>query len=153
MTWTAAGAGEWTFETRLPRRFDAQGCTAYGAWVNGGWHPQPTLPGQPLPAVHWTVTLRADDGVVVAGEGVGLGVAQWAGTAERVPIALVPRGRISAIGADGWSLTLVEHGPRRRTLTRELERIASAVGPRPAVVVEGPLRRRLARPGPGVLYV
>ncbi len=152
MTWEQTGPGEWAFETTLPRRFDAVGCTSRGAWVNGGWHPQPAIDGDPLPAVHWTVSV-AGPGTIVVGEAHGTGVVRWSATAERVPVAVMPHGRPSEIAEGGWSVTLIEQGAHRRTLGAEITRLAEVLGPRPAIVVEAPLRRRLVRAGPGVLFV
>jgi hypothetical protein len=153
IAWEEAGPGAWRFVTHLPRRFDAQGCTARGAWVNGGWTPQPTRDGQPLPPVHWTVAVDAPGAALVVGETVGVGHAEWDGVAERVPLASMPHARLEVIGGDGWAVQLVQQGPRRKVLSKEITRLAELIGPRPAVVVEGPLRRRLTRAGPGVLFV
>lgn len=92
------------------------------------------------------MTLHVGDAVGAAGDRAGTGVVRWSGTGP-VPIAAM-HGRITAIG--DVSL-LTRHRPRRALVRRLRELLAETDGLR-GVIVEGPLRRRLVRPAPGLLF-
>lgn len=146
VTWTEAPDGSLSFETTLPRRYGDLGSTRAGAFANGAWYPQPLVEGR-LPSPTWEVRLRAPDalGVIVGG--------QDEVPAERVAVALVPRGTWTPIG-EAWLLT---RGRPRRALVRGLEQIEGTISPDGlplrGAIVEAPLRRRLVRAGPGLVYV
>ncbi len=143
------------FDTKLPRRWGAVGRTRrHGSFANGAWYPQP----EGLPIVQWDVTLTAPDGWTVAvGDQWGPQQAHWTGTAERAAMAVMPRAVATPIDEDGVSATLLTRGKPRRALVRETRNQLVAIAPADAgwngVIVEAPLRRRLARPGPGLAYV
>ena len=136
------------FSATLPRRFGATGSTRAGLFANGGWYP--VIDG--LPVVDWVVDVTVPAGSVGA---LGDQVSQadqvhWEGRADRASLAVVRRGRTTPLSKG----TLVTRGRPRRRLVRELEHdLASWPTPLAGVVVEGPLRRRLVRPGAGLAYV
>lgn len=154
VSWEAGADGVLTFEARLPRRFGALGATARGLFASGGWYPQRIGP-QGLPLDRFDVTVRLPAGALGAlGDSVGAGELRWTGTAERAPLAVVPRGRITPITAGRSELWLLTRGRPRRALVRDLADQAALLPlPLSGVVVEGPLRRRLVRPSPGLAFV
>lgn len=140
------------FTAELPRRFGAIGWTRAGLFANGGWYPQ-LLDDEGLPVVEWRVTVRLPEGAGGAlGDGFALGdVLRWTGEAERAPLAVVPRPRVTPVSE---TVTLLTRGRPRRALVRELERLlAAAPVELGGVVVQAPLRRRLTYAGPGTAYV
>jgi len=147
VSWTRDGDGGVRFRARLPRRFGALGHAAGGLFANGGWYP--VLEG--LPVVDWEVTVSLPEGTAGAlGDVVGRGEVHWTGTAERASLAVVNRGRITEFDQG----TLLTRGRPRRRLVRELNHdLAAWPEPVDGVVVEGPLRRRLVRPGAELAYV
>lgn len=156
------GAVRWTevdgalhFTADLPRRYGALGWTRAGLFANGGWYPQPLDP-QGMPVVRWTVTVH-----LPPGSGGALGpvvevedpaTLRWEGEAERVALAVVPRPRATPLADE---VTLLTRKRPRRALVRGLAHLLEARGELElsGVVVEAPLRRRLTRPGPGLVYV
>ncbi len=145
-----------SFTTQLPSRWEDVGVSPHGVFANGAWYPQPLLPQ--LPEVHWTVHLTGPEGaVLVVGDAVGRGEVHWSGRADRASLAVLPSGRVTGITADGVDAQLVTRGPPRGQLVRRLrDQLSLAVvegAPLVGVVVEAPLRRRLARSGAGVAYV
>ncbi|MCB9778273.1 MAG: hypothetical protein H6742_06900 [Alphaproteobacteria bacterium] len=150
------------FVTVLPDRGGASGrVPGHGLFANGLWHPSPAPdPDQPatLPVVDWSVTVVLPDGVTgVVGDTVGTGVLTWSGRAERVPLAVIPDASVHRHEVAGGVVTLVDHGHRRITRDERLLGIIAdswpAEEPLSLVVVETPAWRRLARPGPGVLFL
>jgi hypothetical protein len=126
--------------------------------ANGGWYPQPTTADDPLPQFDWQVHIGLPQGKVGAlGDSTGTGELSWTGTAERVALGVLRRGQITQLDGAHWSVDLLTpHKPRRR-LTREiafnLNLAASEALPLHGAAIEGPLRRRLVRPGPGLAFV
>ena len=142
MSWEQTGLHV-DFVTELPRRYGALGCLPRrGLWANGGWYPQP-LVDEAVPLVTWTASVQAEGEVVLNGPG-----AHWEGTAERLSLAVLPRGRHEQFGG----LHVYSTGPRRPRRDAELEALVAA-DEREVVVVEAPMFRRLVRPGTGVVYV
>ena len=146
------------FITVLPRRYDASGLVpGDGLFANGLWHPQPTWHGS-IPVVHWTVELDLPPGTVgVLNGAVGSGHLSWQGDADRLALAVVPHGRVDHLPLPEGELTVVTHGPRHRRRERLLAQILATAWPGPEastlVVVDTPSLRRLARPGPDVLFL
>lgn len=140
--WSTSERGELTFEAELPKRFGGVGATRHGLFANGGWYPQdPSLPERT-----WDALVHLPPGTVGAlGDTVGADELRWQGTSERVSLAVVPNGVVTRAG----SATLLTRGEPRKVLC---ERI-SAMVPGELLVVEAPLRRRLARPGADQLLV
>lgn len=159
----AIGPGAWRFQTTLPRsRFDD-----IGAWrgralfANGAWYPQPLVNGR-APIVHWEVKVELPAEVTgVLGENTGEGRVAWTGEAERVSLAAVRRARVESIQTPEAKVVIVDRR-RRRRIRRMLRRdpatlLARARGDAPGrsqtALVVTPSRRRLARSGPGLVYL
>lgn len=152
--------GIWRFEVIFPRRTDAAGLVpGEGLTVAGLWHPQPVdAAGRPALA-DWTATVRSaeSDAVIVLNRAVGRGAATYTGRAERLVLASRPRGRVTVPALPAGHLVLVDQGPRRPRRDQRLTALLIDGWPGPAapdlVVVEADTRRRLVRPGPGVLVL
>lgn len=151
MVLTEHTSTEVAFTTTLPKRYGAVGRTAHGTYALGGFHPVPTQFGEVVP-VDWTVSITLPPGRLgLVGQTVGEGTLAWTGTAERVALAL-PR-RATLWEAPGGQVTVLGKGRPRRVLRKQLELVLPTVElERPVVVVEAPLRRRLHRHAPGVLF-
>ena len=142
---TPLGNGDFRFVTTLPARFGPYGATAHGAFANGGWYPQ-LLVGEGLPLVDWEVHVTLPEGATGAlGGEVGPGVLTFSGPADRVPLAVLPRARTTALTPE---VTLLTRGRPSRRLLRELGAPEGR-----GVVVRAPLRRRLTADGPGLVYL
>jgi hypothetical protein len=152
------GPGRYAFVALLPRRYGASGMVpGHGLFANGLWHPQPTRAGAPV-VVDWAVRLQLPPGTTgVLNGSVGEGTLDWAGTAERLSLAVVPGGRVTTLDTDTGRTRIVDHGPPRDRRDERLRSIVDTVWPLSSpvdlVIVEAPLRRRLVRSGPGVLFV
>lgn len=157
--------GRTAFTTVLPRRVDASGFVpGQGIYANGLWHPQPVYAGA-APVVDWQVDLALPAGVVGVlntavldnVEGRDGAVLSWEGQAERLSLAVVPQGRVQHLELPAGELTLVDRGPARPLRDERLREALEDGWPGPdaprLVVVETPSWRRLARPGPGLLYL
>ncbi len=145
--WTTDADGVLHFEATLPRRFGALGATSHGLFANGGWHPTP----EGLPVVDWVVHVRLPDGTTGAlADTVATDALSWEGRADRASLAVVRRGVVTELPRG----TLLTRGHPRKRLVRELSHdLATWPGTLDGVAVEGPLRRRLVRPGAGLAYV
>ncbi len=153
----------WTFTTTMPRRWEDVGTSAHGLFANGAWYPTPLFADTPgevarLRVVDWNVQIALPAGTAGAlGDVAGTNALRWTGTAERASLAVVPKGVVTPIREDHLALDLVTRGAPRHRLTRELATEVSRARPDAldwhAAVVEAPLRRRLARSGPGLAYV
>ncbi len=142
--------GRWTFTTRVPRRFGDVGATRRGLFANGWWLPVP-LDDDRLQTAHWQVTVTVpDDAVGVVGSAWSVDTVRWSGTGDRVSLAVLPDG-VGTTVADG--VTLVTRGQPRDRLVRELTQSLATVKHGRGVVVQAPMRRRLARSGLGTAYV
>jgi hypothetical protein len=152
--------GVWRFEALFPRRTDAAGWVpGEGLTAAGLWHPQPLdAAGRPA-VVDWAAVVRSDapGDVLVLNRSVGRGEARWSGPAERLVLASRPRGRVQTPALPAGHLVLVDQGPRRPRRDARLEALLVDGWPGPGapdlVVLEADARRRLARPGPGVLVL
>jgi len=150
------------FHAFLPRRFGDVGTTRHGLFANGAWYPQPLVPGG-LPIVEWDVTVRIPEGTTGAlGDTWGQDVLTWVGVGERASLAVLPQGEATQVvvadtSDEPSSVTLLTRAQPRKVLLRELEdqlgRTAVDGAPWEGVIVEAPLRRRLARGGVGMAYV
>ncbi len=156
VTWTVTGPTTATFVADLPQRYGALGWTREGLLANGGWYPQPIDDG--LPTLDWNVTVSIPTHAVGAlGDRVGRDTLFWSGEAERVSLGVLPRGELTRLSGAHWQVDLVT--PRRprpvllRELQRSLDKTATASMPQRGALIEGPLRRRLVRPGPGLAFV
>lgn len=146
------------FRSLMPRRYGASGVVpGRGLFANGLWHPQPVR-GDSLAILDWEVEVTLPEGAIGALNNTwGAGALRWSGRAERLSLTVLPRGRVTEIPVGANQLVILETGPGR---PRWRERLAGlfqeawpGVGPTTLVVVEAPLYRRLARPGPGQLYL
>ncbi|MCK6506730.1 outer membrane protein assembly factor [Myxococcota bacterium] len=157
--------GRYAFVAVLPRRVDASGFVpGQGLYANGLWHPQPVYEGA-APVVDWQVDLALPEGVVGAlntavldnVEGRDGAVLRWEGQAERLALAVVPQGRVQRLDLPAGEVTLVDRGPARDRRDARLRQVLEEGWPGPdaprMVVVETPSWRRLARPGPGLLFL
>lgn len=156
VTWWATGPGEWSFRARLPRRYDDVGWTREALLANGAWYPQPTSAEEPLPVLDWSVRVRLPEGRTGAlGDDADQGTLSWTGRADRVPLAVLRRARLTHLSGPWGSVSLLTPGRARRVLVRELDGALAAVVDAPihGVVVEGKLRRRLVRPGPELAFL
>ncbi len=147
----------WAFHAILPRRYgDLGAIPRHGLFANGGWYPQP-VGEDGLPIATWRVRVALPEGTLGAlGDTWGEDVLTWEGVGERASLAVVPRGIATPLPSTP-RVTLLTRGTPRRRLVRELdtqlEAVAVAGVPWRGVVVEAPLRRRLARGGRGMAYV
>jgi hypothetical protein len=154
---------EWSFYTVLPRRFgDIGAIPRFGLFGNGGWYPQPVA-DDGMPIAEWNVRVRIPEGALGAlGDTWGTDTLQWTGTGERASLAVLPRGvatpiQLADLPEGEGTITLLTRRAPRKVLVRELSEQLRATATEGAawegVVVESPLRRRLARPGRGLAYV
>ncbi len=146
------------FETRLPKRYGDVGWTRKGLMANGAWYPQPLTADGRLPVVDWDLSIDVPDGSVGAlGQVAGSPSLGWSGQGQRASLAVVPDGRITRVEGGDWHLQLLTRGKPRKVLVDNLraqvEQLDAPTGEVWGVVVEGPLRRRLSRPGRGTAYV
>lgn len=157
--WTRLDDYTVSFYAILPRRFGDLGANdRFGLFANGGWYPQP-LSEDGMPEAQWRVEITVPEGSVgVVGDQVGTGTLHWTAIGDRASLAVVPDAEVTplSVGIDD-DVVLVTRGKPREVLVRELTEqlaIASVEGaPWHGVVVEAPLRRRLARPGRSMAYV
>jgi hypothetical protein len=153
-----AGKPRYLFHAVVPRRYGAAGMVpGRGLFMNGLWHPQPMW-GDEVPVIAWDVELALPGSVYgVLNSTHGTGVLKWSGEAERLSIAAVPGGRAVDIGPGVGEAVLIERGPRRDKRAARLRDALREGWPGPGapqlVVVDTPDHLRLARPGPGVLYL
>ncbi len=169
-TWPAAPETGWVklraprpdgyqpFRSIIPRRWGASGMAPkHGLFINGLWHPQPVLSDR-IPVTRWEVEIRAPPGaIVVLNSAVGEGVVRWKGMADRLSLAVVPKGRARRLDVPGQHLILVDHGPHRRKRDARLSKVIPTPWPleggEPIVVVQAPMYRRLFRHGPGMIFL
>ena len=150
--------GRYSFYAILPRRYDASGFVpGRGLFVNGLWHPQP-VEGGDLAVVEWEVEVRLPEGTVGAlNDSAGAGVLRWSGAAERLSLAVIPGGYLRELPLEAGRLQVLDDRPRRPDLDAHLAETLEGIWPGPGapelVVVVTPSRRRLTRPGPGVLFL
>lgn len=150
-------AGRFAFHAVLPRRSDAAGVVpGEGLYANGLWHPQP-MTGDSVPVCQWQVELELPAGVLGTLNGVvGATTLQWSGQAERLSLAVVPGGVSQVLALPAGEVQFISRRPRPRQQER-ITNIVAEAWPGPGaprlVIVDAPLRRHLARPGVGVLYV
>ncbi len=139
------------FETTLPRRFDDGGTVSGRLVAHGGWAPL-ALDGGRLVPLSWDVTVHLPPEAVGAVNDVaGAEHLRWTGVAERVSLAVVAHGTRT----DLPGIALLSPRQPRKSFLRELPRAraATSADEAPIVVVVAPLRRRLARSGPGLVTV
>lgn len=159
-------AGHWRFISVLPRRTDAHGkVPGHGLFEDGSWYPQPLVQGR-LPLVDWDARISIPAGstgvlnsTVLDDHGADTtdGKLHYDGQAERLALAVLPHGRATTWDLPAGQVVIVDDGPRRRRRDRRVVDALAAAWPGPGaprvVVVEAPARRRLVRPGPGVLFL
>ncbi|MCA9569154.1 MAG: hypothetical protein KC656_15000, partial [Myxococcales bacterium] len=147
----AVGDGVFRFTTRLPHRWGTVGTSGKGLYALGGFHPQPLVDGA-IGAVDWVVDITLPPGRAgLVGQELGSGTLHWEGRSERVALA-VPR-RARTWSPEVGEVVVLANGRPRRVFTRQLEKVLPSVPlDRPVVVVEAPMRRRLAATAPGVLF-
>ena len=97
------------------------------------------------------------DAVGAVGDQAATSRITWEGTGDRAPIAVIRDGVLTPLETPQGPVTLLTRHPPRRPLQRELLSQLDAVWPEgtslQGVVVEAPLRRRLTRSSPGLLYI
>ncbi|MFT6157643.1 MAG: hypothetical protein ACJAZO_001742 [Myxococcota bacterium] len=141
--------GDFTFTTRLPRRFGDVGATRHGLFANGWWTPLLTV-GAQRDAI-WDVTLHLpNEATGVIADVVGEGTLTWIGAADRVSIAVFDGGIVTRLSDD---VQVVSRRPPNRRVTRELTAVVDAAPSTRGVLVMAPLRRRLTRPGQHMSYI
>lgn len=154
----AARPDTWRFRALLPRRYGASGrVPRVGLFANGLWHPQPVRGGA-LPVLDWDATVTLPEGRLGAlNNSAGAGVLRWTGRAERLSLTVLDRGHLSELRIGDSQLTVLETGPERPRWRERLAGLFAEAWPAlPAthlVVVEAPLYRRMARAGPGQLFL
>ena len=152
------GEGRWVFHAILPRRYGAAGVVpGRGLFANGLWHPQP-MQGDTLATVEWDAVVHLPaEHTGVLNRAVGMRTLRWKGEADRLSLAVLPDARVSELPMAAGRVVLVEQGPTQVRRDQHLAAVARDDWPGPAapdlVLVETPSRRRLARPGPGVLFL
>lgn len=155
---TPHGPSRWSFTTLLPKRWGDVGVLpGRRLYANGLWYPQPLLDGRPIEAL-WAVTVKLPPGAVGAlGHTAGQDDLTWLGLGERASLAVLKRGQITTLAHDDLHIdVLTRRSPPKRWKKRLAPALASVRPPElplKVVVVEAPLRRRLARPGNGTLYL
>ncbi|MFT7519437.1 MAG: hypothetical protein ACI9MC_001578, partial [Kiritimatiellia bacterium] len=149
---------KWSFSTVLPRRFGAIGATPnHGLFANGAWYPQPvTIDGDG--DFVWSVKITLEEGAVGAvGDQTGRGNISWTGVGDRVSLAVLKKGHLSLVQRQGIKLTLLTRRPPRRALRLRAAKVLELARPPEqslvGVIVEAPLRRRIARPGLQQVYI
>jgi hypothetical protein len=157
--WETTAPGHHTFEASLPRRFGAVGSTPGALMAHGAWYPTMLCDGA-LPTLEWHVTVQLPERVTGAlGNKAGTAKLTWSGASERVSLAAVRRGRLTEIEGAGYRVHLVSRRKPRKVLVRELDAgLTRMQQTRPQweldlSAVQGRLRRRLVRAGPGLVYV
>lgn len=154
----ALGEHTWRFTTILPRRYGDVGVVGRRSLLaNGQWYPQPMTADGPVLAL-WNVKVHLpEDCAGSLGDVAGSGTLDWTGWGERASLAVLENGQVTRLGEEGVDLALLTRGRPRAALRERLVPLLAAVRPPEEplslVVVEGPLRRRLARPGVGTLYL
>ncbi|MEN0061958.1 MAG: hypothetical protein AAGA48_07375 [Myxococcota bacterium] len=151
VTWVVTEPGTVRFRADLPRRFGALGATHHGLFANGGWYPQPLVDGTLVEATFEVRLALPDDAFAVVGADWGQGHVTTSLTAERVPLAVLPSARRTSLSDDVMLVT--RRRPRRGMHKRLVKMLPHVPGPLRGVIVEAPLRRRLTRPGPGLLFL
>ncbi|MBN2797980.1 MAG: hypothetical protein JXX28_02420 [Deltaproteobacteria bacterium] len=152
--WEPLDDGRWRFSASLPRRYGDTGALR-GLMANGTWYPAITVDGAP-PELSWEVSVRLPAGAVGAlGSSWGEGLLSWSGRADRASLAVYPGGSVTRVSEE---VVLLSRRAARPRLVWELQDAlqwaAERTGaPLSGVVVEAPLRRRLARPGAGLAYL
>ena len=152
------GEGRFHFYAILPRRYDAAGMVpGRGLYANGLWHPQP-IAGSDTAAVQWEAEVRIPEGAVGAlNTSAGEDVLRWSGPSERLSLAVVPDGHLRELPTGAGRLRVLDDRPERRHLDDHLAEVLEDIWPGPmapdVLIVVTPSRRRLARPGAGVLYL
>jgi hypothetical protein len=159
VSWSEGEGSCVDFEARFPDRYGAVGrVPGRGLFVNGGWYPVPVDPEGRVTEARWAVELHLPPDVAGAvGGAAGEGLLRWEGRGERVGLAAIPGGRVERLESAAGELRLLSRrgvaGARERWLLRALETVQPEAEPLELVVVDAPLMRRLARPGPGLLFL
>ncbi|MEL6348753.1 MAG: hypothetical protein AAFV53_36955 [Myxococcota bacterium] len=149
--------GRWSFYAILPRRYGAAGMVpGHGVFANGLWHPQP-MRGDQAATVQWDARITLPPGAAGAlNDAFGEQVLEWSGEAERLSLAAIPDGQIRVLTTKSGFIEILDR-KKRPKFDRRLKAILSERWPQPGVgavrVIVAPLRRRLTRPGPGVVYL
>ena len=153
-----ASDGRRDFRALIPRRLGASGSVpGKGIYLNGLWHPQLLL-NERIPVTRWEVELTGPTGaIIVLNSAVGSGTVKWAGMADRLALAVVPKGRATHLPTGNQDLIVVSRGPHEKRRNARLQQVIPEDWPlkagKPIVVVIAPMRRRLSRPGPGMLFL
>ena len=147
------------FEAHLPDRYGAVGrVPGQGLFLNGGWYPVPLDARGRVLEADWDVRVRIPEGAVGAvGHSAGAAELSWQGHGERVGLAVIPGGRLEILETAVGDLPVVSRYGLTKARQRWLRRSLEAVWPQgeslDLAVVDAPLMRRLARPGPGLLFL
>jgi len=152
------GDGRYAFHSILPARYDATGkVPGRGLYANGLWLPQPVT-GTALAPVDWVVDVTLPPDTVAILNGVaGTDAVRWNGTAERVAIAVIPHAYASFLRLPEGQVAVVSDHHISSRETDHLEAILAdawpSEDPPSFMVVVSPLRRRLVRAAPGMLFL
>jgi hypothetical protein len=152
------GPDRMSFTAVLPRRYDAAGYVpGHGLFMNGLWHPM-VMEGDHLAVVDWEVRLTLPPGTTgVLNGSVSTGEVIWGGRADRLSLAVLEDAEVSTLEQSAGSVTLVQRGRARERRDLRLSELIEVGWPGPGaphvVIVEAPLRRRLSRAGPGMLFL
>ena len=151
------GPGRYRFHTIIPRRYGATGMVpGHGLFLNGLWHPQPVRGGRPE-IVDWNVRVqsrRHHGRTERRRRHRGVGVVRYDGASR-------PRGHPTRPAGTPGHCGRVAHARLQSTTTAPTRLARGGIvdstwtlpEPIQLVVVEAPMRRRLVRMGPGVLFV
>jgi hypothetical protein len=152
------GDGEYAFHSILPARYDATGkVPGRGLYANGLWLPQPVT-GTALATVDWVVDVELPPGSVAILNGVaGTKQMRWSGTAERLALAVIPNAYASFLTLPQGQVAVISD---HHISTRQTDRLEAILvdawpsdDPPSFMVVISPLRRRLVRAAPGMLFL
>ncbi|TVQ90524.1 MAG: hypothetical protein EA397_11865 [Deltaproteobacteria bacterium] len=148
----------WSFFALLPKRWGDIGVQpGKRLFANGGWYPQPLKDGRPVEAL-WAVSVKLPQGTAgTLGHSAGQEELAWLGLGDRVSLAVIQRGRITTLEQDDLTVHILSRRrpPRswRKRLLPTLAEVRPPEVPLAISVVRAPLRRRLARPGAGSLFL
>lgn len=145
------------FYTIIPKRFGDIGAKPNRyLTANGGWYPQPILQTDGT-SLKWTVRVTVPPLMTAAvGQTVGQNTIHWEGHGDRVSLVVFRKATQTTIQEHGIDVTVITpRKPRKvalKHLRTNLMRIRPPGVPLRGVLVERPLRRRIARSGNGQGY-
>ena len=145
------------FYTILPKRFGDIGSKPKRYLsANGGWYPQPIIEENPTPP-KWSVQVSIPPLMTAAlGQTVGQNSIHWEGRGERVSLVVFKKAVQSKIIDHGIEVTVMTPRKPRKAALKHLRTNLMRIRPPGVslrgVLIELPLRRRIARSGNGQSY-